>query len=63
MVVLESISFLARRLNLNIVAEGIETEEQLSALRNLGCSFAQGYHLGRPLDGVASTHLLDRLLT
>jgi diguanylate cyclase (GGDEF)-like protein/PAS domain S-box-containing protein len=63
MVVLESISFLARRLNLNIVAEGIETEEQLSALQNLGCSFAQGYHLGRPLDGVASTHLLDRLLT
>jgi EAL domain-containing protein (putative c-di-GMP-specific phosphodiesterase class I) len=30
------------------VAEGVETEEQLAALRDLDCTFAQGYHLGRP---------------
>jgi diguanylate cyclase (GGDEF)-like protein/PAS domain S-box-containing protein len=39
---------LADRLGLPIVAEGIETAEQLATLRRLGCAFAQGYHLGRP---------------
>ena len=32
----------------SIVAEGVETAEQLEALRLLGCRFAQGYFLGRP---------------
>jgi EAL domain-containing protein (putative c-di-GMP-specific phosphodiesterase class I) len=39
---------LAERVGLPIVAEGVETEEQLAALRDLDCTFAQGYHLGRP---------------
>ena len=39
---------LADRLGLPVVAEGVETEEQLAALRDLGCALAQGYHLGRP---------------
>ena len=39
---------LADRLGLPVVAEGVETEEQLEALRDLGCALAQGYHLGRP---------------
>jgi EAL domain-containing protein (putative c-di-GMP-specific phosphodiesterase class I) len=39
---------LADRLGLPLVAEGVETAEQLEALRDLGCAFAQGYHLGRP---------------
>jgi diguanylate cyclase (GGDEF)-like protein len=33
---------------LDVVAEGVETAEQLEALRMLGCRFAQGYFLGRP---------------
>jgi EAL domain-containing protein (putative c-di-GMP-specific phosphodiesterase class I) len=47
---------LADRLGLPIVAEGIETADQLSALRRLGCGYGQGYHLGRPapLAAVAS---------
>lgn len=39
---------LARTLNIDTIAEGIETEEQRQALLELGCSFGQGYLLGRP---------------
>ena len=35
-------------MGLPVVAEGVETAEQLEALRTLGCRWAQGYHLGRP---------------
>lgn len=41
---------LANTLGLALVAEGIETDEQLTLLRNLGCPEGQGYYLGRPTD-------------
>ena len=41
---------LAKSLRLSVVAEGIETEVQLSALRNLGCDTVQGFLLSRPLE-------------
>lgn len=37
------------RMSFNVVAEGIETEQSLTALRVLGVRFGQGYHLGRPM--------------
>jgi diguanylate cyclase (GGDEF)-like protein/PAS domain S-box-containing protein len=37
-----------RQIGLQTIAEGIETAEQLNALRSLGCSAGQGYHLARP---------------
>jgi diguanylate cyclase (GGDEF)-like protein len=40
---------LARALRMTVVAEGVETAEQLAALRQLGCHLAQGYHLARPM--------------
>jgi predicted signal transduction protein with EAL and GGDEF domain len=40
---------LARAMNLESVGEGVETEDQLEALRALGCTAAQGYLLCRPL--------------
>ena len=39
---------LARTLELDVIAEGIETPAQLAALRELGAELGQGYLLGRP---------------
>ena len=40
---------IAKSLKIPVVAEGVETEEQLSLLKKLGCSLAQGYYFSRPL--------------
>jgi diguanylate cyclase (GGDEF)-like protein len=40
---------LGRALSMEVVAEGIENEEELQALNALGCAIGQGYHLGRPM--------------
>jgi diguanylate cyclase (GGDEF)-like protein len=39
---------LARTLGVGVVAEGIETQDQVNALLALGCDLGQGFHLGRP---------------
>ncbi|MGE0878228.1 MAG: putative bifunctional diguanylate cyclase/phosphodiesterase [Acidimicrobiia bacterium] len=44
---------LGRALDVTIVAEGVETPEQLAALRRLGCDKVQGYLLGRPMTEAA----------
>ena len=40
---------LGRRLGMQIVVEGIETEAQIAACRRLGVDFLQGYALARPM--------------
>ena len=40
---------MAKRLDLNVVAEGIETESQVACLRDLGCAQGQGYLFSRPV--------------
>jgi EAL domain-containing protein (putative c-di-GMP-specific phosphodiesterase class I) len=44
----KAILALGRSLGLTVVAEGIETDEQLRMLRRLGCELGQGYLFGRP---------------
>jgi EAL domain-containing protein (putative c-di-GMP-specific phosphodiesterase class I) len=39
---------LAKALGLDVIAEGIESPDQLAALRELGCELGQGFHLGLP---------------
>jgi EAL domain-containing protein (putative c-di-GMP-specific phosphodiesterase class I) len=47
-VIAKAVVNLARSLQLDVVAEGVETEDQLQQLKKLGCSQAQGYLFGRP---------------
>ena len=48
---LDALILMAHRLKLMVTAEGVETREQLDALRERGCDFAQGYYLSPPLSG------------
>jgi len=47
--IVSSIIALGRSLQLQIVAEGVETDGQRQYLSDLGCDMLQGYHLGRPV--------------
>jgi diguanylate cyclase (GGDEF)-like protein/PAS domain S-box-containing protein len=49
--IVHSIVSLARSLNIDVIAEGVETPEQLAQLRQLGCGYAQGYLFAKPLTG------------
>jgi diguanylate cyclase (GGDEF)-like protein len=47
--IVEAIVNMARALALGVVAEGVETQEQLTILRELGCDEHQGYYYSRPM--------------
>lgn len=51
---------LARALEKETVAEGIETEEQFDAIRAMGCDSAQGYWVSRPLEADAMLSVLSQ---
>lgn len=56
----EAIVTLAHNLRLKVIAEGVETEEQLKFLHELGCDAWQGYLFSRPVPAVAFKELLDK---
>ena len=49
-VIIESILSIAKGLNLQAIAEGVETDLQLQSLKDIGCDAAQGYYLSYPID-------------
>jgi EAL domain-containing protein (putative c-di-GMP-specific phosphodiesterase class I) len=49
---------LAHHMNMDVVAEGIETMAQLQRAREVGCDFAQGFGFARPLDAENATRYL-----
>ena len=40
---------LAEAMNLEVIAEGVETKEELELLDNMHCAYAQGYYFSKPL--------------
>lgn len=56
---LATVISLGRRLGLNIVAEGVETDEELATLRNLGCTQVQGFLISPAVPANAFATLLD----
>jgi EAL domain-containing protein (putative c-di-GMP-specific phosphodiesterase class I) len=56
--IVTAIIAMARSLNLQVTAEGVQTEEQVAFLRSLACDLAQGYHFGRPMPAADFAALL-----
>jgi diguanylate cyclase (GGDEF)-like protein len=57
--IVKAILTLAQTLGLEVIAEGVETEEQLALLRVLGCHYGQGFLFSRPLSPEAVMTLLN----
>ncbi len=63
----ETMLNLAHRFGLTVVAEGIEDEATLTALRDAGCDFGQGFHIARPMpqaqfDTWLDARIMERLI-
>ena len=58
--IVKAIIAMAKTLRLNVIAEGVETEEQLDLLRNEGCHSYQGYLFAKPMEADAVSQLLQK---
>ncbi len=56
--VIKAIAGIGQKLSMTIIAEGIETEQQLAYLRDLGCELGQGYLFAKPLNREQATTIL-----
>ncbi|MDJ1176521.1 bifunctional diguanylate cyclase/phosphodiesterase [Roseofilum capinflatum] len=57
--IVRTIINLAHHLNMQVIAEGVETLGQLKILSELGCEWGQGYFFSRPMDGEKALNLLE----
>ena len=57
--IVRTIVMLARNLDMNIVAEGVETEDQIALLRLLECEYGQGYFFSKPVAAEGAARLLS----
>ncbi|WP_105374152.1 putative bifunctional diguanylate cyclase/phosphodiesterase [Neorhizobium huautlense] len=57
--IVKAIIAMCEGLDLQVVAEGIETNADADKLRELGCGMGQGYYYGRPADGAATLRYLN----
>jgi diguanylate cyclase (GGDEF)-like protein/PAS domain S-box-containing protein len=56
--IVNTILQLAHSLNMDVVAEGVETEDQLARLTAMGCSSGQGYYFSKPVDAERAQRLI-----
>lgn len=57
--IVQTILILASHLGMDVIAEGIETIEQLNLLRALQCEYGQGYFFSKAVDSIAATLLIE----
>jgi len=57
-VLIDTIIMMAKNMNLDVIAEGVETEQQLTYLSDRGCTAYQGYYFSRPVDHDTFTEML-----
>lgn len=58
--VVNTIVTLGQQLKLSVVAEGVETQEQLDWLQQIGCEYGQGYLFARPLPAAELSAMLEK---
>jgi EAL domain-containing protein (putative c-di-GMP-specific phosphodiesterase class I) len=56
--IVQGVISLAHALDLQVVAEGVETDDQRQQLKSLGCEHGQGYYFAKPLGATDATQLL-----
>jgi EAL domain-containing protein (putative c-di-GMP-specific phosphodiesterase class I) len=56
--IVRTIMPLAHNLGLDVVAEGVETNEQVALLKELRCKYAQGFYFSRPINAEEAQMLL-----
>ena len=57
----KTILAMAHELHMNVVAEGIELEDQANALDKMGCEYGQGFFFGRPMPAAQADALLNAI--
>lgn len=57
--IIEAIISMAQKLNIDVIAEGIENAEQINILRNMGCHIIQGFYFSMPMQASEATALLQ----
>jgi EAL domain-containing protein (putative c-di-GMP-specific phosphodiesterase class I) len=59
--IIGTILTLARNLGMDVIAEGVETKEQLIHLQDLGCEQGQGYYFSVPVDHKGASLLIESM--
>lgn len=58
--IIQTIIKLASNLGMDVIAEGVESEEQLNFLKNMNCEFGQGYYYSKPVDSFAAFEMVEK---
>jgi len=60
--IVQAIVMLTQRLDVVVIAEGVENAQQLAQLKAMGCDYGQGFYLARPMDDQDAAVLLEKLV-